>query len=756
MFSVVDAVLVRPLPYKDASRLVMVWEDATSIGFPRNTPSPWNWQEWRRLSPVFSDIAATRKSTSYLTGDGEPERLDGRGVSANFWQVLGAEPLLGRVFTEDEDRHGVRVVLLSYGLWQRHFGGARDIVGRKIVLNDTAYTVIGVMPNGFYFLPSREVNVWLPAAFSPQELSQRGSHYLNCVARLKPGVTIKQARTAMTMIGKHLLEEDPDHQSAPVIIPIREQLVGKTETSLVVLLCASAAILLISCANLANLLLARGAGRQREVAVRIALGAGRSRLIRQLLTESLVLAFLGTIAGLALARPAMQFLETLVPSTMAAMHLVIDMRVLLFSVAIAAAAGIAFGLVPAFSGSRMELSGRGPAGSRRHRFQHSLIVVETALAVVLLTCGGLLLQTLHHLHQVDLGIRTEKLLTMVTPIGRFHDFNRRVAYTNAMLEKVRAVPGVVNAGAISDLPLTTDGNTMGYRFLGQNNNRGQDALNRVVTRDYFATVGAHLREGRFFQDSDRATKEPVVVVNETFAALNFPGRSALGARLQFGSFSPDAYWFTIVGVAKEIRERGVTADLKPAVYVLNEKSAQSFAQTTDLVIRTSIAPNSAVSAVRAAIWSLDKNQPIAKIRTLDDIVATELSEPSQDSALLAAFAGLALALACIGLYGVLSYAVAQRTSEICVRMALGATSGDILLAFGRRGLTLTLGGLSLGLLLAMAASRLMTALFYGFHPDYAPTVAAVCGILLAVAAVACFVPSRRASRLDPIVALRHE
>jgi putative ABC transport system permease protein len=767
MFSVVDAVLIRPLPYRDADRLAMVWEDASSIGFPRNVVSPWNWQEWRRRSAVFSDIAATEKSTAYLIGDGEPERLDGRGVSANFWTALGTPPLVGRVFTEQEDRRGARVAVISYGLWQRRFAGAREIAGREIGLNGTTYTVIGVMPNGFYFLPSRDVDIWLPAAFSPQELSDRGSHYLDCVARLKPGVTIEQARQAMTAIGKRMLAEDPDHQSAPVVVSLREQLAGNTRTSLVVLLAASLAILLISCANLANLLLARGAERGREVAVRQALGAGLARLMRQFLTEGLVLAMLGAIAGLVLARPAMQVLETLVPPTMAAVHLTLDWRVLVYSTAIAAFAGIAFGLAPAFSGSRLSRKGalhvslkeggRGTAGSRRHWFQNSLIVAETALAVMLLTGGGLLLQTLHHLHQRDLGIRTEKLLTMVTPIGRFRDFNRRVAFTNAILEKIRAVPGVVNAGAISDLPLTNIGNSMAYQFAGQTNDKDQNALNRVVTLDYFATIGAHLREGRFFQESDRApAAQPVVMVNETFADRHFRGRSALGARFQFGRYGADRYWFTIVGVVKEIRERGVTEELKPAVYVLNERSDQSWAQTTDLVIRTSIAPESIAPSVRQAIWSLDRNQPIAKVRTLDDVVAAQLAEPSQDSALLAAFAAIALALACIGLYGLLSYTVTQRTQEIGVRMALGATSGGILVAFARRGLALTVGGLSLGLLLAMAASRLMTALLYGFQPDYAPTVAAVAGILLIVAAIASFVPVRRASRVDPIVALRHE
>jgi predicted permease len=378
--------------------------------------------------------------------------------------------------------------------------------------------------------------------------------------------------------------------------------------------------------------------------------------------------------------------------------------------------------------------------------------------VVLLACGGLLLQTLQHLRRIDLGIRTERLLTMVTPLSRYRTFDKRVAFVNSILENVRAIPGVVNAGAISDIPLTADGGTGGYQFAGQpkQQTRGQDALFRVVTRDYFSTVGARLREGRFFDSSDRATKQPVAIVNETFADRNFPGRSALGARFQYSNIYPEAYWYTVVGVVKEIRERGIALNPKPAVYLVHEQADQAWPVPSGLVVRTSAEPASLAPAVRAAIWSVDKNEPIARVQTLDKIVASELSEPSQDSTLLGAFAALALTLACLGLYGVLSYAVTQRTNEIGVRIALGATSGDILLFFGSRGFALTAAGLGLGLGLAKAAAGLMRTLLYGFQPDYGPAVAAVSGILLVVAAVACFLPARRASRIDPIAALRHE
>ena len=767
MFSAVDAVLIRPLPYADAVRLVVIWEDASRIGFAHGTPAPGTWREWRRLNSVFSDIAATRSTLATLSGDGEPEQLPGRKVTANFWTVLGARPLLGRVFTEDEDAHRAPVAVISYGLWQRRFGGTRDIVGRKIRVNDSPYEIIGVMPREFYFLPVRDIDIWMPVSFTAQDLSNFGNHNLQCVGRLKPGVTFPQASQSMAVLSKQIAQEHGDGVRDTLLVPLREELAGKTQTSLIVLLCASAAVLVIACLNLANLLLSRGRTRLREVAVRTALGAGRARLTAQFLTESLVLSGIGAVAGMALALPAMRFLETLVPETMTARHLTLDARVLAFSAAIALAAGLAFGLAPALTGSLfgsgstlqqgLREGGRG-GGARSQWFQHGLIVLETALAVVLLVSGALLLQTLQRLRQIDLGIRTEKLLTMVTPLSRYHQFDQRVEFVNLVLERVRAVPGVESAGAISDIPMTADGGTGGYLFAGQARaqSRGQDALLRVVSRDYFATVGARLREGRFFDASDRASKNPALIVNESFADRHFAGGSALGARLQLSTINPGAYWYTIVGVVKEIRDRGLALNLKPAAYVLHEQADQVWPQPSGLVIRTSLLPASLVRSLREAIWSVDKNEPVARIQTLDSIVDKELSEPSQDTTLLGAIAGLALTLACLGLYGVLSHMVSQRTREIGVRMALGATSGEILRSFGGLGLALTVTGLGVGLVLAGAATRFLTSLLYGFRPDYVPVVVTVSGFLVTVAALACLVPARRASHIDPVVALRHE
>jgi putative ABC transport system permease protein len=764
MFSAVDAVLIRPLPYADADRLVMIWDDSSRTGSPKFFTTPPEWHEWRQHNTVFTDIAATQPGDAVLSSDTEPEDLAARKVTPNFWSVLGVQPFVGRVFTQDEDARGVKLVVISYGLWQRRFGTSPDIVGRTITLNDTPYEVIGVMPREFYFMPSRDVDVWMPTSFPAGMLRNWGWHDVHCVARLKPGVTLQQARESMAALSLRVTAGHVKPPRSAVVTPLREDLAGKTHTSLIVLLSATAAVLIIACVNLANLLMSRGAVRRREVALRAALGAGRGRLITQCLIESLVLAGLGAVAGVALAVPVMRFLETIVPQTMAVARLALDWRILAFSAAVAIAAGLTFGLAPAVGSSRLALQnglrdgGRGTLGRRSHWFQHSLIVIETALAVILLTTGGLLLQTFQHLRQLDLGIRSEKLLTFVTPLFRYSDFDKRVAFVNAELERIRAIPGVVNAAAISRIPLTVNDQATFYKFDGQSNDdaREQVALSRVVTREYFVTVGAHLREGRFFDGSERKSESPAAIVNESFADRHFRGRSPIGARFQFGRWGSKAYWYTIVGVVKEIRDRGVAEELQPAVYRVHEQADQTGDQPSGIVVRTAVEPSSIVAAVRQAIWSVDRNQPVARVQTIEDIVARQLSVPSQNTVLFSAFALLALLLASLGLYGVLSYAVTQRTNEIGVRMALGATSNAILLSFGRRGLALTLAGLAIGVCMAIIAARLMTTLFYDFQPDYVPTVTAVSLILLLAAALACFVPARRASRIDPMLALQHE
>ena len=765
MFSAFDAVLIRPMPYVDADRLVMIWLDmGKSDVVTRHNPTPAEWIEWRRLNTVFTDLATSQPVDATLSGEAGPEQAPARKVSWTFWSVLGARPELGRVFTEAEDTGGAKVVLISHDLWQRRFGGDPHLIGRTITVNDEPYEVLGIMPRGFYFLPSRDIDVWMPATFPAWMRTNFTWHDAHIVARMKPGVTLDAARQSMAALSRQVTAKDFRGPHSVFVVPLREDIAGRTRSALILLLSASAAVLLIACVNLANLLLSRSATRAPEVAVRRALGASRGRLIAQFLTESLVLAGLGTICGLALALPVMTFLQRLVPEAMGtAAPLTLDWRVLGFSAAIGVAAALVFGLAPALRGSRgspqdgLRDAGRGTSGALGHWFRHALIVAETALAVVLLTCGGLLVQTYRHLQQTDIGFRSERLLTFETPLFRYKDFQRRVAYVNAEVEKIAAIPGVVSAASIDIIPFTNFANATFYRLEGQTTNPPtQVALIRNVTHGYFATAGARVVEGRDFAATDRTTDAPVAIVNEIFAKRHFAGRSPIGQRFKFGNLGTKGYWYTIVGIVKPIPESGVLEELKPAVYRVIEQCDQIGNLSAGIVVRTAVEPSSIIPAARQAIWSLDKDQPIARIQTMDALVARQLATPSESSALLGAFALLALLLASLGIYGVLSNAVAQRTTEIGVRMAMGATSQAILLSFQKRGLLLTLAGLVVGLALSAAAARAMTSVLYGFQPAYGSTIAVVSGILLAVAALAAFVPARRASRVDPVVALRSE
>ena len=767
MFSAFDTVLIRSLPYADTKRLVMVWDDLSKTDDrTKSFPAPAEWYEWRRLNTAFTDIASTQPTDATLSGDAQPEQVPARKTTGNFWSVLGVKPLIGRVFNDEEDRSGARVAVIGYALWQRRYGGSPDVLGRKIDVNDTPYEVIGVMPREFYFLPARDIDLWMPASFPAWMRTAFGWHDEEVVARLKAGVTLEQAEQSMAALSLQLTAKSFPRPRRTIVTSLREDIAGKTQTALVVLLAASAALLLIACVNLANLLMSRGITRGREVAVRVALGAGRGRLAAQFLTESLVLAGVGALAGIALAVPAMRLLARLVPETMGPVRLTLDWRVLAFSAAAAIAAALAFGLAPALRGSRtvaldaLREGGRGTRGARGYSFQHSLIVIETALAVTLLTSGGLLLETFRHLWNTDLGVRSEKLLTFETPLFRYKDFDRRDAFLTAILEKIRSIPGVINAGATSQLPLKLNDATATFYWIDgqpQEKVRDQVALIRLVTRAYFPTIGAQLREGRFFEESDRRSDSQVAIVNETFADRNFAGRSAIDAKFKFGNTGDQGYWYRIVGVVKEIHEPGIEEAARPAVYSLHEQgSNQLTIPPSGIAVRTAVEPASIVPAIRQAIWSIDKNQPMWRVQTIEDIFARQLNTPTQSTALMGAFALLALLLASVGLYGVLSYAVTQRTGEIGVRMALGATSRQILLTFGKRGLVLTAAGLAIGLALSTVASRFLDTLLYGFRPDLIPTVTVVSLILLGVAALACLAPALRASRVDPIIALRNE
>jgi putative ABC transport system permease protein len=766
IFSLVDRILVRPLPFSDPERLVMVWEDASHISFPRNTPAVANFVDWKKQNQVFTDMAATRGRAASLTGDGAPEAVIGRGVTANLFDVLGVKPLLGRTFTDEEDRRGENLVLIGYGLWQSRYGRDPGILGRTILMDGIPNTVIGVMPPDFNF-PGRQVRFWNPAHFSPRDWNNRGSHFLNVVARLKPGVTLARAQADMTTIARRLEQQYPNSNKhvGAVVVAFRDQMVGNTGTALIVLLVAAGCVLLIACANVANLLLAKAAGREREMAVRTALGAGRGRLISQMVTESLLLAFAGGALGLLLARVSLRVLTTLIPSGFSvADALSLNGRLLAFNLAVSLVTGIVFGLVPALQATgagiaeKLKEGGRAGVGGRSRLFRDALVVGEVALAMVLLVSAGLLIGTLRNLRAIDPGFNPDKILTLTTrlPSPKYADATKRMNYFNAVLEKVRALPGVVGAGFTSNLPYTARGNTNGFKVEGIRFGAGDntDALFREMTNDYLQTMRVQLLEGRFFGNQDRANSLPVVIINETFKKRFWPNESALGKRIQ--TQNDDSPWQTIVGVIRDVRERGLEVDMKLATYLPVEQVPNGWNIPSQLAIRTSMDPTAIAKAAREAVWAVDRDQPISDVRTMDDIVDLEVGDHTRRTTLLGSFATLALILASLGIYGVLSYAVSQRTREIGLRMALGASPTAVTRMVVGQGLTLTAVGLVIGIAGALAVTRSMTKLLVGVSAADPVIFASVGALLTLVALAACYIPAARASRVDPIIALREE
>jgi len=764
IFSAVDAILLRPLPYPDPDRLAMLWGDATFASFPRNNLSPADYVDWRKQNQVFTDVAALRNRSASLTGSGVPEMVIGRTATANLFDVLGVKPMLGRAFSEEEDRNNASVVVIGFGLWQRRFGGDRALVGQPIEMNGEKVVVTGIMPRGFSF-PDKAVDFWLPMHFSPKDLANRGSHFLTVVARMKPAITLSRAESEMASIAKRLELAYPETNKrlGAVVVPLREQMVGDTRIALVVLLGAAGCVLLIACANIANLLLARASTRQREMAIRTALGADRSRLVRQMITESLLLSLSGGTLGLMLAGLGMRTLQQFVPAGMAtSTGLSIDSRVLLFTLGLAFATGVAFGLAPALQAAGINLSerlnqgGRSGIGKRGKLLRQSLVVSEVALALVVLVGAGLMIQTLLKLRAIDPGFQSANILTMRTNLfaARYRDDVQARAYYASVTERIQALPGVQSVGFSSNLPFTSRGNTYGFEVEGRPeppHGSATDAMYREVTAHYLRTMQVRLREGRLVGPEDRDNSLRVVVINETFANLYWPGGSPLGKRLRT-SAGPE--WLTIVGVVRDIRERGLELEMKPAMYIPVTQVKRPDASY--LAVRTAGDPLALANAVRQAIWAVNPEQPIYGIRTMDDLAETEVASRHQQMQLLGAFAALALLLSSIGIYGVLSYSVTQRTREIGLRMALGATGGDVMRMIVSHGLGLTMTGLAAGAAGAFLLTKVMAKLLYGIAPADPGTYAGVALLLTAVAAMACYLPARRASRVDPMVALRDE
>jgi putative ABC transport system permease protein len=772
IFSVVNAVLLRPLPFQKPEELVIVWEDLAFAGFPHNTPAPANYVDWKTQNQSFVDMAASRETSFNLTGDGEPERVSTYAVTANFFPLLGVQPLLGRSFTPDEDRPGgSKAVVLSYGLWQSRYGGDRNILNREILLDGEKHTVVGVMPASFQFF-AKDVRVWVPIALPQEAWGNRGGHYLTVVARLKPGVSVTQAQADMNSVMRRISIDHPDEtiggKIGVVVLPVRDEFVGDARGSLIVLLVAVAFVLLIACANVAGLLLARAVARRREIALRMALGAGRARVVRQLLTESLLLAVAAGVLGSLLAYASFTFLQGLIPEQVAlATSLKLDVRILVFTVVVSIVTGIIFGLVPALQSANFDLNDALKQSSGRvtstGRLRSAMIVFEVALSIVLLVGAGLLIQTLFQLFRQYSVLEPEKILTMRTilPFEKYKEPQRRDNYYQQVLQRVENLPGVVAAGYSTSIPLAWKGGTSGFYPEGLKapvKGMAYDANHREVSSNYIKAMNIPLRQGRYFDSRDNAQSLPVAIINETMAREYWPGENALGRRFKLGDpDEPGKQWKEIVGIVADIRQMGIDEPVKAEMYFPYQQITDwPGYMPRDLAIRTTSDTASLAGAVRQIIREVDPDQPVSNVATMAEVLGEEAGQRRMGMIMLVGFASLALLLASLGIYGVLAYFVTQHTNEIGVRQALGATPRNILLLVLKKGMGLTLVGVVIGLGASFALTRLMSSLLFGVTASDPLTFATVPFVLVMVALLACYIPARRATKVDPLVALRYE
>ncbi|HEX7318320.1 MAG TPA: ABC transporter permease [Pyrinomonadaceae bacterium] len=772
IFSVVNTVLLRPLPYKEPERLVMVWEDDAKHGFPNDTPAAANYHDWREQNQVFEGMAAMADQSFNLTGAGDPERINGKRVNANLYELLGVAPLHGRTFAAEEDRPGAnKVVLLSHALWQRRFGSDVGIVGKTLTLNGEAHTVVGVMPVGFHF-PDRDADLWVPIAFTQQEEANRGRHYLEVVARMKPNVTLEQARAEMSTIAARLQQQYPEQNTdlGASVVPLHEHLIGDIRPALFVLLGAVGFVLLVACANVANLLLARSAVRQKEIALRTALGASRMRLVRQFLTESVLLAALGGVFGLLLSVWGVTLLKSFIPENISQVKAIaVDARVLGFTLLVTLLTGLIFGLAPALQASRFNLNetlkegGRDAASARGGNLVRGLLVIaEVAISLVLLIGAGLLINSFLRLRGVDPGFRTDKLLTMgvVLPQQKYPDHARRTAFYTDMIRRVESLPGVRSASVTNWIPLVRQGDSIGVTIEGQpvpvpGQGKLPILMTRVVSPHYFGTMGINVLEGRVFEEGrDRVDSPCVLVIGETVARKFWPGESAVGKRIAPGVPESAEDWCQIVGVVNDVKQVELAGETKPQAYLTYEQAG--FFAPRYLVVKTEGDPVALAGTVRKTVWEVDKDQPVSNVNTMESVLSESIARQRFTTLLLGIFAGVALVLAAVGIYGVMSYSMAQRTREIGIRMALGAQKRDVLKLAVGQGLKLVTIGVALGLVGALLLTRLMSSLLFNVSATDPATLIVISLILIAVALLASYIPARRAAKVDPLIALRYE
>ena len=779
IFSVVNGVLLRPLQYRDSDQLVMVWNNFHGLGMTQVVVSALEFLEYKEQNKAFEEVAAYGQQSLGLRAGNEPEQVWGSSVSANLFSLLGVAPLLGRTFLPEEEQPGrEQVVAMSYDLWQRRFNSDPEVIGKTIRLEGKTFTVIGVMPATFRF-PSAEVQVWKPLAFDAGDLSeqQRGSRSLSVVGRLRPGATLPSAQTDMQAIASRLVQEHPKQYTANMgfavtVVPLYEQVVGNVREALLVLLGAVGFVLLIGCANVANLLLARAASRQKEMAVRAAFGASRGCIVRQLLTESVLLALLGGAVGGLLALWGVDALKMLLPSgTLPRLEEIgVDARVLSFTLVVSLATGLLFGLAPALRASRAELTevlkggSRGVTASlRRNRVRSLLVVAEIALALVLLIGAGLLIRGFARLLSIPPGFNPENALTMriALPTAKYQERLQQAGFFRQLVERAAALPGVEATGVVTSLPFSGWRNDWSISLEGV---RGMEGLPTdtlpaanyfAVNADYFRAMGISLLGGRGFTGEDNEGP-PAVIINQALARRFWPNESPIGKRLKQGGQQSPYPWRTIVGVVGDVRQSGFETDVMPEIFVPYQDVRKPLMNAMFLVVRSGSEPMGWVAGVRAAVAALDPDQAVSNIRTLEERVALSVAERKFNLLLLGIFAAIALALAATGVYSVMAYSVTERTHEIGIRMALGAQMRDVLKLVAGQGMILTLAGVTIGVGAAFALTRLMSNLLFEVSATDPLTFILMAALLAGVTLLACWIPARRATKVDPMIALRHE
>jgi putative ABC transport system permease protein len=773
IFSVVEAVLLRALPYPDADRVVLLWENNRGRNRPHNVVNPGNFLDWRAQSTSFEEMAAFADQRYGLTGGGEPEEVAAQAATPNLFQVLGARAALGRTLLPSDGEPGrEEVAVIGHGLWQRRFGGSHDVVGKVLNLDGRSMTVVGVMPPDFKWfikqnsLSGKPAEVWVPLTLTGQQGAARRGRYLSAVGRLRPGVSVEQAQAEMNTVASRLEAEYLINKGwGASVVPLRDQLAGDIRPALLVILGAVGFVLLIACVNVANLTLARSAGRRKELALRAALGAGRPRIVRQLLTESMLLAVMGGALGLLLSGWCVEALVAISPPNLIGEGQVgVNLSVLAFTLAVTLLTGVAFGVAPAVETTRLNLSeslkesSRGNVGGARSgRVRGALVVAEIGLSLVLLVGAGLMVRSFLQLQAVNPGFDASNLLTMrvMLPQTKYPEDARKIQFFRQAVARIAAMPGVRSASAVSALPFADLGTATSFTIEGRpalppGERQGTDL--RVADENYFRTMNIPVVAGRTFTEQEAVEDRKVAVVNEAMARKHFPGEDPVGKRILVNMGGEPALT-EIVGVVGDARYEKLEGELRPMVYWTPTRFTYP---SMTLVVRTAGDPGALGPAAVREIQAVDKDQPVADVRTMESWVAESTSRTRFGTLLLAAFACAALLLAAVGVYGVISYSVAQRRNEIGLRMALGAQGRDVLKLVVGQGMRLVLVGVGLGLLGAFGLTRLMSGLLYGVGAADPPTFAANALLLAAVSLLACYIPARRATRVDPLVVLRGE